>query len=85
MFDGRQVRVSHFAGNGAFLDYELSDDPTLVKHCAAAFEAVWELAPGKPDGPPDAIGEDPLDLRDLIIRAKWRADDAAQAGRHPNP
>jgi hypothetical protein len=44
VFDGRLVRLSHFAGNGEFLDDELSDDPALVKHCAAAFEAVWARA-----------------------------------------
>ena len=32
------------AGNGDFLDDEMSEDPGLVKHCAAAFEAVWERA-----------------------------------------
>jgi hypothetical protein len=44
VFDGRLARLSHFAGNGDFLDDELTEDPGLVKHCAAAFEAVWARA-----------------------------------------
>jgi hypothetical protein len=38
------VRLSHFAGNGDFLDDELSEDPVLVKHCAGTFEAIWARA-----------------------------------------
>jgi hypothetical protein len=44
VFDNRVVRISHFAGNGDFIDDELSEDPAIVKHCASAFEAVWERA-----------------------------------------
>jgi hypothetical protein len=44
VFDGRIVRFGHFAGNGDFLDHEWSEDSALVKHCATAFEAVWERA-----------------------------------------
>ena len=76
------------------MSYWTGDEPTLAD-VQAEFPGwtCWRgtsglycaRMPGKPDGPPDAIGEDPLDLRDLIIRAKWLADDAAQAGRHPNP
>jgi hypothetical protein len=44
VLDGRVVRFGHFAGNGDFLDHELTEDETVVKHCATAFEAVWERA-----------------------------------------
>jgi hypothetical protein len=44
LFDDRLVRFGHFAGDGEFLDHELSDDPAVVKMCASAFEAVWERA-----------------------------------------
>lgn len=44
VFDARLIRFGHFAGDGEFLDHELSDDPTVVKMCASAFEAVWERA-----------------------------------------
>lgn len=44
VFDDRFVSLGHFAGNGDFLDDELSGDPALVRHCATAFEAVWERA-----------------------------------------
>jgi hypothetical protein len=44
VFDDRLVRFSHFAGDGEFLDDELSDDPAVVRLCASAFEAVWERA-----------------------------------------
>jgi hypothetical protein len=44
VFDDRLVRFSHFAGDGEFVDDELSDDPAVVRLCASAFEAVWERA-----------------------------------------
>jgi hypothetical protein len=44
LFDDRLVRFGHFAGDGEFLDHQLSDDPAVVKMCASAFEAVWERA-----------------------------------------
>jgi len=44
LFDDRLVRFGHFAGDGEFLDHELSADPAVVKMCASAFEAVWERA-----------------------------------------
>ncbi len=44
VFDGRLVRFGHFAGDGEFLEHELSDDPAVVKMCASAFETVWERA-----------------------------------------
>jgi Family of unknown function (DUF6879) len=31
-------------GIGDFLAAELSDDPVVVKQCAAAFKAVWDRA-----------------------------------------
>jgi hypothetical protein len=44
VFDERLVRFGHFAGDGAFLDHELSADPAVITMCAGAFEAVWERA-----------------------------------------
>jgi hypothetical protein len=44
VFDERLVRFGHFAGDGEFLDDELSDDPAVVRLCVSAFEAVWERA-----------------------------------------
>ena len=44
VFDNRLVRFSHFAGNGDFLEDELSDTPAVVDMCAGAFEAVWQRA-----------------------------------------
>ena len=35
---------AYFAGDGAFLEDELSDDPAVARMCAEAFEAVWERA-----------------------------------------
>jgi hypothetical protein len=42
VMDNQLVRFGHFAGNGDFLDEEMSNDPALVEQCASAFEAVWE-------------------------------------------
>ena len=44
VFDGRQVRFAHFAGNGEFLEDEMSEDPAIVRHCVSAFEAIWQRA-----------------------------------------
>ncbi len=44
VFDDRLVRFGHFAGDGGFLDHELTRDPAVVRQCATAFEAVWERA-----------------------------------------
>jgi len=44
VFDGRLVRFGYFAGDGTYLDDELTDEPEVVRTCAEAFEAVWELA-----------------------------------------
>jgi hypothetical protein len=44
VFDNRLVRFGYFAGDGTFLDHELSDDLAVVRTCAEAFEAVWQRA-----------------------------------------
>lgn len=44
VFDGQRVQFNYFSGPGESLDSRMSDDPVLVKQCAAAFEAVWERA-----------------------------------------
>jgi len=44
VFDGQRAQFNYFSGPGEFLDTRLCDDPVIIKHCAAAFEAVWERA-----------------------------------------
>jgi len=44
VLDGRLVRFGYFAGNGEFLEDELTSDPAVARMCAQAFEAVWERA-----------------------------------------
>ena len=44
VFDDRLVRFGYFAGDGRYLEDEISDDPETVRICAEAFEHVWELA-----------------------------------------
>jgi hypothetical protein len=44
VLDDRLVRFGYFAGNGDYLGEEMSEEPALVRHCASAFEAVWERA-----------------------------------------
>ncbi|MFI6661512.1 DUF6879 family protein [Streptomyces sp. NPDC050523] len=44
LFDGQLARVHHFDGDGALVDDEFSEDPAVLKHLSAAFEAVWERA-----------------------------------------
>jgi hypothetical protein len=44
VFDSLLVRFGYFAGDGTFLEHELSDDPEVVRSCADAFESVWDRA-----------------------------------------
>jgi hypothetical protein len=44
VFDNQRVQFNYFSGIGDFLATALSDEPVVVKQCAAAFEAVWEHA-----------------------------------------
>lgn len=44
LFDDRLVRFHHFAGDGEHIVDELTDDPSAIKLCATAFEAVWDRA-----------------------------------------
>ena len=44
LFDGQLVLVNHFDGAGEATAPELIDQPSTVKLCASAFEAVWERA-----------------------------------------
>lgn len=46
LFDGSSVLFHYFAGDGELApdDEEYTDDPAVVKLCADAFEAVWDLA-----------------------------------------
>nr|WP_235460417.1 DUF6879 family protein [Streptomyces olivochromogenes] len=46
LFDGASVLFHHFAGDGELApdDEEFTNEPSVVKLCADAFEAVWALA-----------------------------------------
>jgi hypothetical protein len=44
LFDSRVVRFGYFAGNGAYLGDEVTEDPTVAKLCGSAFESVWRRA-----------------------------------------
>ncbi|MFC4053517.1 DUF6879 family protein [Actinomadura syzygii] len=44
VFDDRLVRFHHFSGDGHALDDEFSEDPSVIKLCVDAFEAVWSCA-----------------------------------------
>ena len=44
VFDDRLVRFGYFAGDGRYLEDEVTDDPEIVRVCTEAFERVWELA-----------------------------------------
>lgn len=44
VLDGRLVRLGYFAGDGEFVEHELTDDPKIARTCTEAFERVWELA-----------------------------------------
>lgn len=47
LFDGQHLLINHFTGDGSPAGkevIELSTNPTAVRLCASAFEAVWERA-----------------------------------------
>ncbi|MGW5122951.1 DUF6879 family protein [Streptomyces sp. NPDC004069] len=44
LFDDRLIRWNHFTGDGASAGQELSDDPSALQLCSAAFAAVWARA-----------------------------------------
>jgi hypothetical protein len=44
VLDNRLVRFGYFAGDGEFLEHELTDDPEVVRTCTEAFERVWSRA-----------------------------------------
>lgn len=44
LIDDRLIRWNHFSGDGASAGGEIVEDPTAVKLCAEAFEAVWDRA-----------------------------------------
>ncbi|MBL1099541.1 DUF6879 family protein [Streptomyces coffeae] len=42
LIDDRLILFHFFTGDGGWAGHEYSEDPTVVKLCASAFEAVWE-------------------------------------------
>ena len=44
LFDDRMIRWGYFAGNGAMVGHEISEDPAAAKLCAEAFDGVWSRA-----------------------------------------
>jgi len=44
IFDGTLVRFAHFSGDGHILGEEWTENPSVARLCASAFEAVWERA-----------------------------------------
>ncbi|MFE9256197.1 DUF6879 family protein [Streptomyces sp. NPDC006879] len=44
LFDGRLVRFGYFSGEGAYLGDEVTDESSIAKLCAEAFESVWSKA-----------------------------------------
>ncbi|MFI9553405.1 DUF6879 family protein [Nonomuraea endophytica] len=44
IFDGRLVQFCHFAGDGAWVSNDETEDPATVKLCAAAFASAWDRA-----------------------------------------
>lgn len=44
ILDGELVRFGHFSGDGDVLGEEWTEDPSVARLCASAFEAVWERA-----------------------------------------
>jgi hypothetical protein len=44
VLDGEVVVWNHFAGDGAWVGKEYSEDPDVAKVCSTSFEAVWERA-----------------------------------------
>lgn len=42
--DDAVLRVAHFAGDGEIVSHEVVAEAAIVKHCADAFEAVWDRA-----------------------------------------
>jgi hypothetical protein len=44
VFDDHMVRFSVFDGDGRLVGHQFCDEPSVIGLCAAAFDAVWELA-----------------------------------------
>ncbi len=44
LFDNRLVRFGYFAGDGAYMGDQVSDEPAVAKLCSDAFQSVWSRA-----------------------------------------
>lgn len=54
LFDGKTLLVNHFSGDSDWIGTEIDSDPSAVKLCAEAFEAVWSRAVPHEDYEPAA-------------------------------
>jgi hypothetical protein len=54
LFDGQTLIVNHFSGGSDWIGMEIDSDPSAVKLCAEAFEAVWSRAVSHEDYKPAA-------------------------------
>ncbi|NGO76179.1 hypothetical protein G6045_10945 [Streptomyces sp. YC504] len=44
LFDGKLLRIHHFAGDGSHVTDELSTDAQMLNLCGSAFETIWQRA-----------------------------------------
>lgn len=44
LFDGKLLRIHHFAGDGSHVRDELNTDAKTLKLCASVFESIWQRA-----------------------------------------
>jgi hypothetical protein len=44
LFDDHTIRWGYFSGDGALVGHEISEDPTALRLCSAAFARVWARA-----------------------------------------
>ncbi|MFI9718228.1 DUF6879 family protein [Streptomyces sp. NPDC052396] len=44
LFDDRLVQFNIFAGNGHWAHTDFSEDPSVIKFCASAFDSAWARA-----------------------------------------
>ena len=53
VFDDQAVRFGYFAGDGEFIENEVTQDKAIIRLCMSAFQAVWERAIAHEDYRPE--------------------------------